>query len=146
MEALTRRRWLCWYLPLVAGLTPVLLLGLATSVLADRLVFAAWAVAVAAAHAALLRLTYDAGWEAHLVGGADLLTLGLGFVAFAALVERHQEVLDLGFRAFLPLLYHPNLTRPAAPLLLALLLAAAGAGELARGGRRHRGAASGRVA
>lgn len=139
MDATARRRWSCWYLPLLAGLVPVLLLGLVTSVLADRLVFAVWAVAVAAVHAALLRFAYDLGWQGYLVAGAALLALGLGFVAYAALVERHHEILDLGFRAFLPALYHPNLTRPAAPLALALVLAAAGAGRLTLGGRRRAG-------
>ena len=125
-----------WYLPLLAGLLPVLLIGFAASALANRLVFAAWAVALAAAYTALLRFTYDLGWPGRFIAGAALLTLALGFVGFAALVARHQEIFDLGFRAVLPALHRPFLTRPAAPLGLAALLALAGAVRLAWPGRR----------
>jgi hypothetical protein len=130
---------LCWYLPLLAGLVPVLVTGFAASALANRLAFAAWAVAVAAAYAALLRVSWDLGWANRFIAAAALATLALGFGAFAALVERHQEIFDLGFRAVLPAVHHPLLTRPAAPLAVALALAAAGAGCLLlprRGGRR----------
>lgn len=126
------RRWSCWYLPLLAGLLPVLLIGFATSALANRLVFAVWGVVVAGGYAALLRVTYDLGWEGRQVAAGGLGTLALGFAAFAALVERHQEIFDLGYRAFLPALHHPVLTRPAVPLGLAVLLAVAAAVCLAR--------------
>jgi hypothetical protein len=122
---------LCWYLPLLAGLVPVLVTGFAASALANRLAFAAWAVAVAAAYAALLRITWDLGWSGRWIAGAALVTLALGFGAFAALVERHQEIFDLGFRAVLPALHHPLLTRPAAALAVAAVLALAGGVRLA---------------
>jgi hypothetical protein len=128
-----------WYLPLLAGLVPVLVVGFAASALANRLAFAGWALAVAAAYAALLRVSWDLGWANRFIAAAALATLALGFGAFAALVERHQEIFDLGFRAVLPAVHHPLLTRPAAPLAVALALAAAAAGCLLlpqRGGRR----------
>lgn len=120
-----------WYLPLLAGLVPVLVVGLGAGAVADRLAFAVWAVVVAGGYAALLRVTYDLGWSGRLIAGAGLGTLSLGSVAFAALVERHQEIFDLGYRVVLPSLYHPVLTRPLAPLLSAAVLAAAAAVLLA---------------
>jgi len=122
-----------WYAPLFFGLLPVLLCGFVASALANRLAFAGWAIVMAVAHASLLRVTYDVGWAGRIIAGAALITQGLGFVAFAALVERHGEILDLGYRAALPALHHPLLTRPTTYLVLAAVLALAGAVRLSIG-------------
>lgn len=133
---MTRALIAYWYAPLLAGLLPVLILGFVASGLANRLAFAGWALVMAVAYTSLLRITLDLGWAGRLVAGAALLTQGIGFVAFAALVERHQEILDLGFRAVLPTLHHPLLTRPSTYLGLAGALAVLGVARLSVGRRR----------
>lgn len=141
-DGAARRRLLThWYGPLFVGLLPVLLFGFVASALANRLAFAGWAIVLAVAYASLLRVTHDLGWAGRHVAGAALITLGLGFVAFAALVERHGEVLGLGYRAVLPALHHPLLTAPSTYLVLAASLALAGFVRLsinpAAAGRRN---------
>jgi hypothetical protein len=117
-----------WYAPLAAGLVPVLLLGFAWSALADRLAFVVWALAAAAGWAILLRHGIEAGWARGRRLASLALWLALGLAGFAALESAHHEILDLGFRAVLPGLYHPGLTRPRTALVLAAVLAlAAGA-------------------
>lgn len=128
-----------WYGPVLAGVTPVLIVGLGASAVANRLAFAAWALVVAVAYASLRRAAWDLGWERRVATGAGLLTLALGSVAFAALVERHGEILDLGARAVLPALHHPWLTHPAIYWALAACLAVVGALRLTVAPRAGRG-------
>lgn len=109
-----------WYTPLLAGLLPILLLGFGYSALADRTGFLLWALGMAAAWVLLLRQGIEAGWL--------LLLLAAGLGGFAWLVSRHQESLDLGFRAVLPWLYHPVLTAPSSAGVAAGVLGAAGLG------------------
>lgn len=127
---------LSWYAPLAGGLLPVLLLGFAWSALADRLAFAAWALAAAAGYAVLLRHGVEAGWAPGRRAAALALWLALALAGFAALEAEHREILDLGFRAVLPGLYRPAATRPATALgLAAVLLVAAALAALASRGR-----------
>jgi hypothetical protein len=127
-----------WYLPLLAGVLPVLLLGFGYSALADRIVFVFWALALAACWVVLLRHGIEAGWSAARRWGLLLLVLAAGLGAFAWLERRHHEILDLGFRAVLPGLYTPAATRPATALVLAAACGLAGAAALAAGLKRPR--------
>jgi hypothetical protein len=128
-----------WYAPLAAGLLPLLVVGFAWSALADRLAFAGWALAAAAGYAILLRHGVEAGWTSGRRVAPLALWLALAAGAFAALEREHQEILDLGFRAVLPDLYRPGLTRPRTALVLAIVLAVialiAGGSSLAAGRR-----------
>lgn len=127
-----------WYLPLLAGVLPVLLLGFGYSALADRIAFVFWALALAACWVALLRHGLEAGWSAGRRRGVLLLALAAGFGAFAWLEQRHHEILDLGFRAVLPGLYAPAATRPATALAVAGACGVAGAAALMAGLRQPR--------
>jgi len=119
----SRRTILSWYAGLLGGLLPILLLGFLYSALADRLVFVGWALAMGAVWVLLLRYTFTAAWSPARRTGAMALLAALGLGGFAALEAEHHEILDLGFRAVLPAVYHPAATRPAT--------AAAGAGAFA---------------
>ena len=112
-----------WYGGLLAGLLPILLLGFLYSALADRTVFVGWALALATAWVLLLRHGLGAGWPSLRVAGSLALLLALGLTVFAWLESKHHEILDLGFRAVLPDLYHPAAT---APRTIAVLAAALG--------------------
>ncbi len=112
-----------WHCSLLVGVLPFLVLGFTASALANQLVFVAWGVAAAAVHAGLVRHGWRAGWRRAVLAAAVLATLAAGAGTFALLVARHREILDLGFRALLPALYHPALTRPALGYALALALA-----------------------
>lgn len=126
-----------WYLPLVGGLLPLLLVGLVTSGLANRLAFAYWALAAAFAYTFLLRHALAREWPAARRRGALFLTQGVAWGIFALLVARHREIFDLGFRAFLPDLYAPWATRPeTAGAVAAILLLTAAASVLASRRRR----------
>jgi hypothetical protein len=128
-EAAAHRSLLrAWYGGLLAGILPVLLAGFLYSALANRLAFAGWALVFAALYTVVLRQGLSAGWPPLALAGALALLLAAGAAAFAALESAHHEILDLGFRAVLPALYHPLLTRPATASALAAVLALAGVG------------------
>ncbi|HXO20702.1 MAG TPA: hypothetical protein VOA87_12365 [Thermoanaerobaculia bacterium] len=125
-----------WYLPLLAGVLPVLLLGFGYSAIADRLAFVYWALALAAAYTILLRQGTEAGWSGPRLGGALALLLAAGLACFAAIERAHQEILDLGFRAVLPGLYRPLTTSPGTALGGAVGLALLAAASFVAGRRR----------
>lgn len=116
-----------WYAPLLAGVTPILLLGFGYSAIADRTAFVFWALALAGCWTALLRHGVEAGWSGPRRAGALFLLLALGLAGFAAIERRHHEILDLGFRAVLPGLYSPVATRPATAVVLAAVAGLAAA-------------------
>jgi hypothetical protein len=116
-----------WYLPLLGGVLPALLLGFGYSALADRIAFAVWGIAVAACWVVLLRHGLEAGWGAARRWGGLLLLAAAGLGAFAWLEWQHHEILDLGFRAVLPGLYVSAATRPLTAAVAAAALAVAGA-------------------
>lgn len=118
---------LAWYGGLLAGLLPILLLGFLYSALADRIVFAGWALLFATLWVLLLRYGMGAEWTAPRLWGAMALLLAAAFAAFAALEKEHGEILDLGFRAVLPGIYHPNATAPRTAWGLAAAFAVLGA-------------------
>jgi len=115
-----------WYAGLLGGLLPILLLGFFYSALADRLVFAGWALALGAAWVLLLRHGFSAGWSTSRRTGAMALLAALGLGGFAALEAEHHEILDLGFRAVLPAVYHPAATRPLTAGVVATVCAVTG--------------------
>lgn len=115
-----------WYAGLLGGLLPILLLGFLFSAIADRLLFVYWALALGVLWVALLRHGFAAGWPGRRLAGAMALLGGIGLAGFAAIEARHHEILDLGFRAVLPGLYHPIATRPATAAAAAAVLALAG--------------------
>lgn len=115
-----------WYLGLLGGLLPILLLGFLYSAIADRLLFVYWALLLATLWVVLLRHGFAAGWPGARLAGAMALLGALGLAGFAAVEARHHEILDLGFRAVLPGLYHPAATRPMTAAVAAAVLALAG--------------------
>jgi hypothetical protein len=115
-----------WYLGLLGGLLPILLLGFLYSAIADRLLFVYWALGLGALWVILLRHGFAAGWPGTRLAGVMALLGALGLAGFAAIESRHHEILDLGFRAVLPGLYHPVATRPATAAVVAAALAAFG--------------------
>lgn len=131
-----------WYPSLLAGALPAFVLGMVASALADRLAFAGWALVAGFGYALLLRAAWSRGWSA---AGRAALVLGwsaLAVLAFATLVERHREILDLGYRALLWPIYSSLLTRPSTWRFAAALLAAGATVALARAAiaRRRRAA------
>ena len=103
---------IAWYGGLLSGLLPILLLGFLYSALADRTIFAGWALLFALLWTLLLRHGMGAGWPKWRIVGAMLLLFFVAFALFAYLEARHHEILDLGFRAVFPSLYHPVATAP----------------------------------
>jgi hypothetical protein len=118
---------LAWYGGVLGGLLPVLLLGFLYSALADRTVFALWALVAGTCWVAVLRQGLAAGWGRFRLIGALALLLAAGLAVFAALESKHHEILDLGFRAVFPGIYHPLATSPRTTAALAGALALAGA-------------------
>ena len=118
---------LAWYGGLLGGLLPVLLLGFLYSALADRTVFVLWALVVGTLWVVTLRQGLGAGWGRLRLLGALALLLAAGLAVFAWLESRHHEILDLGFRAVFPAVYHPRATAPRTIGALAGALALAGA-------------------
>jgi hypothetical protein len=116
-----------WYGGVLGGLLPVLLLGFLYSALADRTVFVLWALVVGACWVVLLRQGLCAGWARFRFLGALALLLAAGLAVFAALESRHHEILDLGFRAVFPGIYHLRTTAPRTAGVLAAVLGIAGA-------------------
>ncbi|HEX4966804.1 MAG TPA: hypothetical protein VF173_38700 [Thermoanaerobaculia bacterium] len=119
-----------WYGPLIGGLLPILLLGFVYSALADRTVFALWALVAGALWVVLLRQGLAWGWPGLRRAGSLLLLLAAAFGVFAALESAHGEILDLGFRAVFPAVYHPLATRAGTAGVLAAILGIAGAAVL----------------
>jgi hypothetical protein len=136
--SVSRQILLAWYGGLLAGLLPILLLGFLYSALADRIAFAGWALAVAALWVLVLRHGLGAGWGRARLAGTLLLLIALGMAAFAWLETKHGEILDLGFRAVLPGLYHPSATQPRTVWVLAAVLGILGLVSLALWGAGSR--------
>ena len=129
-----------WYGGIFGGLLPILLLGFVYSALADRTLFALWAIVVGAFWVAVLRQGLAAGWRRFRLLAALALVLAAGLAAFAWLEQEHHEILDLGFRAVFPAAYRPLLTEPgtaAALAGLAGIVALAGLVFLPWGWRRQ---------
>lgn len=115
-----------WYFGLLGGLLPILLLGFLYSAIADRLLFVYWALGLGALWVILLRHGFAAGWPGARIAGVMSFLGALGLAGFALIEARHHEILDLGFRAVLPGIYHPVATRPATAAGAAAALAVAG--------------------
>jgi hypothetical protein len=126
-----------WYGGIFGGLLPLLLLGFLYSAIADRTVFALWALVAGAFWVAALRQGLTAGWGRFRLLAALALVLAAGLAVFAGLEWEHQEILDLGFRAVFPGAYRPLLTEPGTAAGLAGIFALAGLVFLPLGWRRH---------
>jgi hypothetical protein len=128
---------LAWYGGLLGGLLPVLLLGFLYSALADRTVFVLWALVTGTCWVVVLRHGMSAGWIWFRRLGSLALLLAAALAVFAVLEKKHHEILDLGFRAVFPQLYHPVATRPLTMGVLAATLGVIGIlGLIARSPRR----------
>ena len=114
-------------LVVLLGALPALLLGFAASALANKVVFALWAVLVATGWALVLRWGLNARWGGWIVAGRLLLLLAAAAGLWARLVTTHGEELDLAFAALAPTLYHPLLARPQSGYAAAMALAVCGA-------------------
>lgn len=119
-----------WYAGVFGGLLPILLLGFLASAIADRTVFALWALVVGACWTLVLRRGIAAGWGRARLAAVLALLLAAGLGELAVLEWQHHEILDLGFRAVFPALYHPALTAPSTAAILAVVSALAGAALL----------------
>jgi len=119
-----------WYGGIFGGLLPILLLGFLYSAIADRTVFALWALVAGAFWVAALRQGLAAGWRRFRLLATLALVLAAGLAVFAGLEWEHQEILDLGFRAVFPTFYHPLATEPGTAAVLAGACALAGAALL----------------
>jgi hypothetical protein len=116
-----------WYAGVFGGLLPILLLGFLISAIADRTVFALWALVVGTCWTLVLRRGLAAGWGRSRLAALLALLLAAGLAELAVLEWQHHEILDLGFRAVFPALYHPALTAPSTVAILAAVCALAGA-------------------
>jgi hypothetical protein len=116
-----------WYGGIFGGLLPILLLGFLYSAIADRTVFALWAIVAGIFWVAVLRRGLAAGWRRFRLLAALALVLAAGLGVFAWLESEHHEILDLGFRAVFPAIYQPLATAPRTAGILAAALALAGA-------------------
>ncbi len=129
----SRSLLLGWYLPLLGGLVPILVVGFLASGVADRLAFAGWALGLAVLWTVLLRQGIEAAWGRTRRLGALAVLLAVGVAAWAALLGSYGEDLDLGLRAVFPAIHHPALSRPGPALALAAAAGAFGAAGLVRG-------------
>jgi hypothetical protein len=127
-----------WYGGIFGGLLPILLLGFLYSAIADRTAFALWALVVGALWVVALRQGLAAGWGRFRLLAALALVLAAGLAVFAGLEWEHHEILDLGFRAVFPTVYHPLATAPRTAAGLAGIFVLAGIVFLPLGWRRHR--------
>ena len=118
---------LVWYITLLIGVLPVLLLGFLASGFADRPVFVLWALTLAAVYALLLRRGFAAGWGGWVTAGRCLLLLAFGAAAWGRLVARYGEELALGLRAVLAEPRFEALAHPQSALGAVTALAVAGA-------------------
>jgi hypothetical protein len=110
---------LAWYGGVFGGLLPILLLGFIYSSVADRTVFALWALVAGACWVVVLRQGLVLDWRRVRLMAALAAVLAAGLAVFALLEWQHHEILDLGFRAVFPEIYHPIFTAPRTGLILA---------------------------
>lgn len=122
-----RPRLGAWYGGVLGGLTPILLLGFLYSAIADRLAFAFWALVTGVFWVVVLRQALLARRSPPRLLGSLLLVLGAALAVFGLLEREHHEILDLGFRATFPAVYHPAATRSGTALALSAALLLAGA-------------------
>ncbi len=97
-----------------------MLIGFLSSALANRLAFVVWSLVAGAAYAACLRHGFQTETRARRRFALPCLALGLALMAHGALNSWFGPELDLAFRAFLPNLHHPLLTRPVTAVALGI--------------------------
>ena len=91
-----------WYLGLLAGALPALLLGFLASALANKIAFAAWGLGLAVSHTLLLRWGLESRWGGWVLVGRILLLFAVGTAIWLRLALSHGEAVDLGHRAGAP--------------------------------------------
>lgn len=91
-----------WYASLLGVSGPVLVGGFVASALADRLVFAGWALAAAGLYTAALRWSWLRP-SAVLRIGLPAAVVIVAVAAFVLLAQRHAEDLRIGWAAIQPL-------------------------------------------
>ena len=116
-----------WYVGLLAGALPALLLGFLASALANKIAFAAWGLGLAVAHTLLLRWGLQSRWSGWVLAGRLVLLFAAGAAVWLRLAVRHGEELDLGLRAVAPALYTPALAQPRSAVVATVALGVAGA-------------------
>ena len=141
-----------WRITLVGVTAPLLVGGFLASALANRIVFAGWALAAAAAALLVLRSSFELAWHpgrpgesAARIGAAACGVLAPAAVLFGLLVARHREDLDLGLRAVWPALHTPAAAAPGSYFAAAAVLALAGGAAALRAAalrRRRTGGAT----
>lgn len=119
-----------WYSGLLGGLLPILLLGFIYSAVADRTVFALWALIVGTVWVIVLHRGLAAGLRRPRLLAFLAAVLAAGLAVFAWLESRHHEILDLGFRAVFPSLYTPAATSPRTVYVLAAVFVLMGIAAL----------------
>jgi hypothetical protein len=115
-----------WYLTVIGVLLPVFLLGFLASALANRTIFAGWALVSGALLTFVLVRGFQSWRGPVAIAWPVALVLGACLGLFSHLVGRHGEILDLGYRAVFPGFYTPLLTRPETFGVLAALAATVG--------------------
>ncbi len=111
-----------WYSGIFGGLLPILLLGFLYSAIADRTIFALWALAVGVLWIWTLRDGIVRGRPLAQRISHLAITLSLGLNWFGSLEEHNHEILDLGFRAMFPSVYRPAATNPNVAYSLGIAL------------------------
>src|SRR5690349_18647458 len=101
------RRFALWYLAVLAGALPTLLVGFAASAFANRVLFALWGVFAASLYTVFVRWGVTAAWHPWFTAGRALLILAFTTTLLGRLVSRYGDELDLGARAYLRDAYHP---------------------------------------
>jgi hypothetical protein len=120
------RRTLRFRLVLFAWLAPILLLGFGASGVANRTIFAGWALLAAAVYWLVVWYGFRRGWGGWLLGGRVLLVLAAATALLARIVAREHGELDLGLRSFFPAIYDPRLSDPRSAVYLAIFLSVCG--------------------
>lgn len=91
-----------WHLPFLAGALPLLLGGFYASAVANRIAFAAWAVAAALAWFAVMRVGIARGWSGRQRLAIGLLTLAVALLALRGVVLVAGGELESGMVAVAP--------------------------------------------
>lgn len=117
-----------WRLAVFFTVLPILLLGFSTSAIANRIIFAGWALAIAMLSLSALRKGFDAGRGRATIFARLGLVLAIGMALFAVLVGRHQEIFDLGLRAVAPAGLFPTLSALSTPATWYVVAAILGVG------------------
>lgn len=108
------------------GLAPILLVGFLASGVANRTIFAGWALLAAAVYFGVVTVGFRRDWGGWLLAGRLLLVLSAAAALLARIMAREYVELDLGLRAFASGVYRPALSDPRSGVYAAIFLAVCG--------------------